>query len=98
MTMISDPMTIANKCNEYFAHIGSTLADKIPAAPHFNNYFNTPMESKFSFQRITKNKVPSIIKKLKNKVNYEYNSISTVMIKKAHDPLIFYLQIYFQIH
>ena len=36
--MISDPLVIANKFNEYFAHIGSSLADKIPAAPHFNNY------------------------------------------------------------
>ena len=41
--MISNPMTIANKFNEYFAHIDSTLADKIPAAPHFNNYLNNPV-------------------------------------------------------
>ena len=27
--MISDPIIIANKFNQYFAHIGSTLADKI---------------------------------------------------------------------
>ena len=36
--MISDPIIIANKFNQYFSHIGSTLADKIPAAPHFNSY------------------------------------------------------------
>ena len=63
--MISNAMTIANKFNEYFTHIGSTLADKIPAAPHFNNYLNIPVETKFSFQTITENKVLNIINKLK---------------------------------
>ena len=86
--MISNPMTIANKFNEYFAHIGSTLADKIPAAPHFNNYLNNPVETKFSFQTITENKVSNIINKLKNKISYGYDSISNIMLKKAHDPLI----------
>ena len=70
--MISNPVTIANKFNEYFAHIGSTLADKIPAAPHFNNYLNNPVETKFS----------------KNKISYGYDSISNIMLKRAHDPLI----------
>ena len=86
--MISNPVTIANKFNEYFAHIGSTLADKIPAAPHFNNYLNNPVETKFSFQTITENKVSKIINKLKNKVSYGYDSISNIMLKRAHDPLI----------
>ena len=81
---------IANKFNEYFAHIGSrsTLADKIPAAPHFNNYLNNPVETKFSFQTITENKVSNIINKLKNKISYGYGSISNIMLKRAHDPLI----------
>ena len=80
--MISDPMTIANKFNEYFAHIGSTLADKIPAASHFNNYLNNPVEENFSFKTITENKV-SIIKhrKFKNKTSYGYDSISNIMLK-----------------
>ena len=86
--MISNPVTIANKFIEYFAHIGSTLADKIPAAPHFNNYLNNPLETKFSFQTITENKVLNIINKLKNKISYGYDSISNIMLKRAHDPLI----------
>ena len=40
--MITNPMTIANKFNECFAHIGSTSA-----APHFNNYLNNPVDSNF---------------------------------------------------
>ena len=43
--MISDPIIIANKFNQYFAHIGSTLADKIPSAPHFNSYLSNPVDS-----------------------------------------------------
>ena len=76
--MISNPVTIANKFNQYFAHIGSALADKIPAAPHFNNYLNNPVETKFSFQTITENKVSNIINKLKNKISYGYDSISNI--------------------
>ena len=40
--MISDPMTIAEWFSEYFTHIAGTLADKIPAAPHFNNFSKQP--------------------------------------------------------
>ena len=63
--MINDPVIIANKFNDYFAHIGSTLADKIPPAPHFNNYLNNPVESQFSFHTITENKVSITINELK---------------------------------
>ena len=82
--MISNPVTIANKFNEYFAHIGSTLADKIPAAPHFNNYLNNPVETKFSFQTITENKVSKIINKLKNKVSYGYMTLFLISCSKGH--------------
>ena len=82
--MISNPMTIANKCNEYFAHIGSTLADKIYAASHFNNYLNNSVETNVSFQTITENKVLIIINKIKNKIRYGYDSISNIM---RYDPL-----------
>ena len=84
--MISDPLVIANKFNEYFAHIGSTFADKIPAAPHFNNYANNSVESEFLLHTITENKVSSIINKLKNKISYGYDLISNIMLKRAHDP------------
>ena len=84
--MIHDPVIITNKFSNYFAHIGSTLADKIPPAPHFKNYLNNPVESQFSFHTITENKVSNTINKLKSKISYD--SISNVMFKKAHDPLI----------
>ena len=86
--MISDPLVIANKFNEYFAHIDSNLADKIPVARHFNNYLNNSAESKFLFHSITENKVLSIINKLKNKINHGYDPISNIMLKKAHNPLL----------
>ena len=65
--MLSDPLVIANKFNEYFADIGSILADKIPPAPHFNNYLNNPVESKFSFHTITETKFQSLSMNLKTK-------------------------------
>ena len=86
--MISDPIIIANKFHQYFAHIGCTLADKIPSAPHFNSYLSNPIDSVFSFHTVTEENISHIINKLKNKVSYGHDSISNIMIKRAHEPLI----------
>ena len=86
--MISDPIVIANKFNQYFAHIGSTLADKILSAPHFNSYLSNPVASVFFFHTVTEVNISHIINKLKNKVSYGHDSISNIMIKRAHKPLI----------
>ena len=86
--MISDPIIIANKFNPYFAHIGSTLADKIPSAPHFNSYLSNPVDSVFSFHPVTEENISHSINKLKNTVSYGHDSISNIMIKRAHEPLI----------
>ena len=75
--MISDPIIIANKFNQYFVHIGSTLADKIPSAPHFNSYLSNPVDSVFSFHTVTEENISHIINninKLKNKVSYGHDS------------------------
>ena len=86
--MISDPIIIANKCNQYFAHIGSTLADKKTSSPHFNSHLSNPVDSVFSFHTVTEENISHIINKLKNKVSYGHDSISNIMIKRAHEPLI----------
>ena len=86
--IISDPIIIANKFNQYFAHIGSTLDDKIPSAPHFNSYLNNPVGSVFSFHTVTEENISHNINKLKNKVSYGHDSISNIMIRRAHEPLI----------
>ena len=62
--------------------------DKLPAAPHFNNYLYNSVESKFSLPTIIEKQVSSIINKLKNKISYGYYSIFNIMLKNAHDPLI----------
>ena len=86
--MISDPIIIVNKFNQYFAHIGSILADKIQAAPHVNSYLSNPVDSVFSFHTVTDVNISHIINKLKNKVSYGHGSISNTIIKRAHEPLI----------
>ena len=86
--MISDLIISASKFNQYFAHIGSTLADKIPAAPHFNSYLSNSVDSVCSFHTVTEENISHIINKLKNKVSYGHDSISDIMIKRAHEPLI----------
>ena len=84
----SDPEVIANTFNEYFINIGESLADQIPEAPLFDAYLNNPSETVFSFQHVTEEKISIIIKKMKNKCSYGHNLLSSIMIKKAHDPLI----------
>ena len=82
--MISDLINIANKFNQYFAHIGSsTLADKIPSAPHCNSYLSNPVDSVFSFHTVTEENISHIINKLKNKVSY---SLSARILHRAPPP------------
>ena len=54
--MISDSIIIDNKFNQYFAHIGSILADKIPVAPHFNSYLSNLVDSVFLFSHSNRRK------------------------------------------
>ena len=84
----SDPEVIANEFNQYFANIGSKLAENIPAAPRFDSYLNNPAETVFSFNLISEHNISNLIKKLKNKSSYGHDCLSNIMIKKAHDPLI----------
>ena len=84
----SDPEVIANAFNQYFANIGSKLAENIPAAPRFDSYLNNPAETVFSFNLIFEHNISNLIKKLKNKSSHGHDCLSNIMIKKAHDPLI----------
>ena len=84
----SDPEVIANEFNQYFANIGSKLAENIPAAPRFDSYLNNPAETVFSFNLISEHNISNVIKKLKNKSSYGQDCLSNIMIKKAHDLLI----------
>ena len=77
----SDPEVIANELNKYFAIIGSKLAENIPAAPHFDSYFNYPAETVFPFNLISEHNISNVIKKLKNKSSYGHDCLSNIMIK-----------------
>ena len=46
------------------------------------------VDSVFSFHTVTEENISHIINKLKNKVSYGHDSISNIMIKRAHKPLI----------
>ena len=84
----SDPEVIANEFNQWFANIGSKLAENVPAAPHFDSYLNNPTETVFSFNLISEHNISNVIKKLKNKSSYGHDCLSNIMIKKAHGPMI----------
>ena len=92
--MISDPIIIANKFNQYFAHIGSTLADKIPSTPHFNSYLSNPIDSVFSFHTVTEENISYIINKLKNKVSYGHDCSWSrpIRTKSVFSRLVMFIQ------
>ena len=63
--IMTDPVIIANKFNEYYINIGNSLADKIPTAEPFHSYLDHPTNCVFSFQPITEGKISEIIGSLK---------------------------------
>jgi len=47
-SVLTDPVNIANKLNEYFTHIGPNLAAKIPQVPGFHlDYVKTNVQRVF---------------------------------------------------
>ena len=75
---INDPYTIANKCNDFFVNIGSTLSDNIHSPNPISHYLNAPTNNCFSFTLINEQIILDIINKLKNKSSLGYDHISKI--------------------
>lgn len=85
---VTDPDSIANKFNEYFVNIGTSLAEQIHSTNCFTDYLPIPTNSRFEFKRVKEDDILNIINKLKNKSSYGHDCISNKLLKLAKDHII----------
>ena len=83
-TLIHDPKTIVNKFNDFFVHIGSTLASQIPASnKSINDFLPSSNQNSILLHETDKTEVSQIIKKLQNKYSAGLDGIPINIIKFA---------------
>ena len=81
--LVSDPTTIANKFNTFFAEIGSKLTENMADAENdkFRDYLLNPTIHNFTFQLISEENTMLVLNHLKSKPSCGYDGISTKLLK-----------------
>ncbi len=81
--IITDKTQIANKFNTFFATVGSKLASKIniPRNKCVHNYPRNTHNSTFNFKNINERTVDNIIHNLALKSSFDFDGLSTRLIK-----------------
>ena len=84
-----DPSIIANKFNDFFAGIGSKLADAInnPDNANFQDYLLNPSIHNFVFECISEETTMELLNKLKSKPSYGHDGISTKLLKACKNEI-----------
>ena len=80
--MTTDPATIANKFNTFFADIGVRLSENVKNIHniHFTDYLLNPSMYNFTFELITEDTTMEILNNLKPKPSCGYDGISTKLL------------------
>ena len=82
--LTSDPKTIGNTLNEYFATVGDKLASAIPeVSDTFSNYLDPPLSNTFYFDPIIPQEVESEITTLPENKAYGLYSSPAKLLKLA---------------
>ena len=78
-----EPYIVANKFNDFFAGIGSKLADAInnPDNANFQDYLLNSEIHNFVFECISEETTIELLNKLKSKPSYGHDGISTKLLK-----------------
>ena len=81
--MTSDPTSIANKFNTFFAEIGVRLSENVNNIHniHFTDYLLNPSMYNYTFELITEETTMEILNNLKPKPSCGYDGISTKLLK-----------------
>ena len=81
--MTTDPTTIANQFNTFFACIGVELSANVNNThnAHFTDYLLNPSMYNFTFELITEETTMEILNNLKPKPSCGYDGISTKILK-----------------
>lgn len=91
--VISDPLNISNKFNNYFIRV---IEELVQTAPEINNLLqnlqdNTrvnPISNPFRCQPVTEHEIEKIISSLKNKLSSGHDNIPLKLIKYVAKPLL----------
>ena len=89
-TLITDPNTISNTFNDYFANIGSDLASNICADGNnemYKQYLLTQSQCTCKFEKIHEDDILKIINKMDNKSSSGYDMFSNKIIKAIKNEI-----------
>ena len=80
--LISDPLKVANKFNDYYLNVDDKLCKKIlQKANKFHDYLKDPNKNKFTLKETTPDEVYKIISDLDGKKSSDIYNISPDVIK-----------------
>ena len=80
--IFDNPKLIANGFNDYFADIGSNLANKIPkSTKSFAHYLGDPLSTTFKFSKLTGEFILATSKKMKPKTSLRSDKMSNKIVK-----------------
>ncbi len=88
--VITNKLDIANRFNEYFINIGSTLANKIkpPESKSHTDYLKIRHNQIFKFSEVQTDTIESIIDKLKPKSSFGWDGISSKLLKCIKSAIV----------
>ena len=79
----TDPCTIANGFNTFFANIGSDINSKVRSQQHFTNFLTNPLPQHFNFTRVSETVVLKSLSNLKSKASFGEDGLSTKFLKSV---------------
>ncbi len=80
--LISDPLKVANKFNNYYLNIADKLCEKIPKVNNkFQDYLKNPNKNKLTLKETTPDEVLKIINNLDGKKSGDIYNISPDLVK-----------------
>ena len=87
---ISDPLTIANRFNEYFVNIGPNLANRItaPSNTSYKDYLTDDIRTSFRFSVVTNVEVSKAIDSLKPKTSFGEDRLSNKLLKYIKNEIV----------
>ena len=96
--LISDPLQVANKFNNYYLNVADKLCEKIPKRNNkFQDYLKNPNKNKLTLKETTPDEISKIITDLDGKKSSDINNISPDLVKLNNQSISQILTIIFNI-
>ena len=96
--LISDPLQVANKFNNYYLNIADKLCEKIPKVNNkFQDYLKNPNKNKLTLNETTPDEILKVINNLDGKKSGDIFSISPDLVKLSGQVIAQILTIIFNV-